>query len=290
MKISVFGSTGFIGSNFCRMFGYGNEIYNAPRYSRRSQPDSETLWLISTTHNYNVHKLPTLDVETNLVTLCEGLESFKNNNPNGVFNFVSSWFVYGDHGGNFCSEISSCYPKGFYSITKRCAEQLLISYCNTFNLKYRIFRLGNVIGPGDNPTPQKNALQYLIERMYMKLPIHVYNSGLFYRNYMHVDDTCSAMYHLMSLGDESVNKIYNVGHPVNSLFLELLEMAKVDLKYPLEFEVMEPTEFHKKVQTTSFKMDTTQLNLTNWNPVYNMPEAIHSVCEHIKHKHTIIKS
>ena len=38
-------------------------------------------------------------------------------------------------------ENALCDPKGFYSITKRTAEQLLISYCETFNIKYRIVRI-----------------------------------------------------------------------------------------------------------------------------------------------------
>ena len=46
-------------------------------------------------------------------------------------------------------ESDYCDPTGFYSITKRAAEQLIISYCNTFNLKYRILRLTNIIGEND---------------------------------------------------------------------------------------------------------------------------------------------
>ena len=51
------------------------------------------LYMISTTDNYNVHANITLDVDTNLKVLCEVLEHCKKKNI--VFNFISSWFVYG---------------------------------------------------------------------------------------------------------------------------------------------------------------------------------------------------
>ena len=51
-KISVFGSTGFIGSRFCEM--YKNNIITIPRneYITKS---NEILYFISTIDNYNIH-------------------------------------------------------------------------------------------------------------------------------------------------------------------------------------------------------------------------------------------
>ena len=57
------------------------------------------------------------------------------------------------------NESQPCDPKGFYSITKKCAEDLLISFCNTFGVKYRIIRLCNVMGKGDKgASSKKNAI------------------------------------------------------------------------------------------------------------------------------------
>src|SRR5579872_4417157 len=143
--ISLFGGTGFIGSHFKRVWTDSN-VSVRERWCRRPAPDSDTLWLISTVHNYNVFEDATLDVQTNLVALTEGLESHRHNNPEGVFNFASSWFVYGEHGSQPVTENLSCHPRGFYSITKYTAEELIKSYCTTFGIPYRIFRICNVIG------------------------------------------------------------------------------------------------------------------------------------------------
>ena len=42
----------------------------------------------------------------------------------------------------------------------------LISYCKTYNINYRILRLGNVVGVGDlGVSKEKNALQYLVDKI-----------------------------------------------------------------------------------------------------------------------------
>ena len=217
MNISLYGSTGFIGKAFVyhHVNNLKNNIKLVPRYSRRPDPDTEMLYLISTTHNYNVFTDPTLDVKTNLGVLTETLESWKNHNPNGTFNFVSSWFVYGNEypavgyenqkkafnetfGDNYYTydggalETDECHPRGFYSITKRCAEQLVISFAETFQMDYRILRLSNVLGKDTEATAQKNALQYLINKMKAGEEIEIYEGGNFFRNYMYVTDTVEA--------------------------------------------------------------------------------------------------
>ena len=68
--ISVYGSTGFIGSRFCAM--YPEETCPIPREQREPQ-SGEILYLISTMHNYNVFDNPHLDIDTNLKVLVEVL-------------------------------------------------------------------------------------------------------------------------------------------------------------------------------------------------------------------------
>ena len=111
------------------------------------------------------------------------LENIKNKN-NTTFNFISSWFVYGNTDLP-AHEESYCDPRGFYSITKRAAEQLLISYCETYEIKYRILRLANVIGTGDKKvSKKKNALTYLINELKQDNAINLYSDGDLYRDYI----------------------------------------------------------------------------------------------------------
>jgi nucleoside-diphosphate-sugar epimerase len=147
--ISIFGGTGFIGSKFYNK--YKDESIVIGREDTQPQ-SNKVLYLISTVDNYNVLQDSFIDIETNLTHLMKVLDNCKGKDIE--FTFVSSWFVYGDTHLP-ARETSPCRPKGFYSITKLAAEQLLESYCKTFNIKYNIVRLGNVIGKGDGKASKK---------------------------------------------------------------------------------------------------------------------------------------
>tara|TARA_Y100000590_G_C15295634_1_gene854293 strand:+ start:89 stop:724 length:636 start_codon:yes stop_codon:yes gene_type:complete len=202
-RLSVYGSKGFIGSTFCEL----HDCVEIQRNQRAPLTD-EVLYLISTTHNYNVLEDSFIDIDTNLNVLMETLDECRKKGIK-TFNFISSWFVYGDTELP-ATEMSYCNPKGFYSITKRCAEQLLISYCETFDMNYRILRLCNVYGSTDKKASKKrNALQYLISKLKENEEISLYDGGQFYRNFMHVTDVCNAINVVCDKGIK--NEIYNIG-------------------------------------------------------------------------------
>ena len=251
--ISVFGSSGFIGGNFCKL--YEPETLRIPR-EQRTPESQEVLYLISTIHNYNVFDDPHLDVDTNLSLLIDTLEECKGQNV--TFNFVSSWFVYGKTEDLPASENSPCNPRGFYSITKRAAEQLLISYCETFDINYRIFRLCNIYGTGDGKVSiKKNALQYLINEVVHGRDINLYDAGENIRDFMHVDDVCRAMHHCISNAEP--NQIINIGSGTPYKFGEIMNYVKEKTKSPSVFNSVEPPKFHKTVQVKDMYLDVAKL-------------------------------
>ena len=254
--ISVFGHSGFIGTHFCNK--YSDEVIKIPREDRVPQSE-DILYLISTNTNYNVYKDATLDVKTNLLVLLEVLQNF--NPVQHTFNFVSSWFTYGTTKLP-ATETSPCNPKGFYSITKKAAEDLLISFCRTFGVKYRIFRLANVYGIGDNYSKEKNAFQYLLDKLYNNEEVKLYYGGEFVRDFIHVDDACGAMRHFMYFGEP--NEIYNIGNGLPFNFGKLIKFCKEELNSSSKISTMEPTEFHNIVQVKDFWMNTDKLKSTGF--------------------------
>jgi len=280
MDLTVFGHTGFVGSAFVKRYKDNDNIWLPPRYSRRPNPymRSDILYLISTTHNYNVFTDPTLDVKTNLLTFTEALDSWHKNNPKGVFNFVSSWFVYGERRGferaGPTGEDEECRPAGFYSITKYAAEQLLVSFAETFGLKYRILRLCNIIGPGDKgASKQKNAFQYLLNEMKENRPIQIYEKGQFYRTYMDVEDCASALNLVMRKGN--LNEIYNIGTEPAQVFMDMISFGARALNTTSRIEFIEQKDFHKKVQVKSFAMDCSKLYNLGFQPRYSIQDSIY---------------
>jgi nucleoside-diphosphate-sugar epimerase len=267
MKIDLFGGTGFVGSNFKRLYSDSTHIHDR----EDDAPICENvLYMISTTHNYhvfdNIHK----DVETNLTKLLNVLQNCKDNNI--IFNFVSSWFVYGDVDLP-AREDSCCKPKGFYSITKRCAEDLIISYCETFKIKYRILRLCNVYGPSDSGvSKQKNALQYLINEIKANNEIKLYYDGDFVRDYMHVDDVCRAIYSVIRHGEH--NQIINIGSGISQKFRDIIDFVIKETNSFSKITAVDAVDFHKIVQVKDMYLDVSKLNKLGFKQEINIYQGI----------------
>lgn len=284
MTISVFGGTGFIGSRFCEL--NGNTII-IPRNDYKPKT-SEILYFISTIDNYNIHKDLFIDIDTNLTTLMRVLENVDRSDKNVVFNFVSSWFVYGKNQNTpFKEDDLGCNPTGFYSITKRCAEQMLISFCETFNIKYRIFRLANVLGEGDNKiSKKKNALQYLIKEIVYGRDVELYYGGNVLRDYIYVDDVCNAISHCMEYAPP--NQIINIGSGKPYVFLNVIKKAIRYANSSSRIININPTHFHNVVQVKDSYLDTTKLRNFGYECQYNIDAIVEKLVDfYSKEKETI---
>lgn len=232
---------------------------------------NDVLYMISTVDNYNVETNPYIDIDTNLITLVRTLENWRYCCRGGTFNFVSSWFVYGNTELP-ATETSACNPRGFYSITKLAAEQLLISYCETYNLKYRILRLANVLGPGDKKVgKKKNVTTYIIDKMKQNKPIDIHNNGTFCREYIHVKDACSAIYTVLSKGN--INTIYNIGNQDPIEFIDIVHMVQ---SFGSTSEI-NFVNFESKNNIPRFSMNCTKLFELGYAPKYSAYDIVKEI-------------
>jgi nucleoside-diphosphate-sugar epimerase len=260
-KISVFGGTGFIGGTFCNL--YPKDVVLVPKESRNFETQ-QVLYFISTTTNQSVFKDLHIDIDTNLSLFVDVLKNCKSKDI--VFNFISSGFVYGNDVID-AKETDCCNPTGFYSITKRCAEQLLISFCETFGVKYRILRIGNVYGLDKTVSLGKNVLGYMINLLKQNKDIQLYDGGNFLKDYMYVEDICRAIKVVLDKGN--VNEIYNIASGTSFTFRELIETAKeltgsqskiIDVAFPDNqkfIQVKNMTLNNKKLKDFNFSYEMT---------------------------------
>lgn len=276
--ISVFGGSGFIGSRFCELHTNTLKITRDDYFPKTNN----ILYFISTVDNYNIHQDLYVDINTNLTTLMKVLDNIDRNNKDVVFNFVSSWFIYGKNQNvPFKEDDLSCNPTGFYSITKRCAEQMLISFCETFDIKYRIFRLANVLGEGDNKvSKKKNALQYLIKEIVNNRDVELYYGGKVLRDYIYVDDVCNAIKHCMV--HAPINEIINIGSGKPYLFLDIINEAISYAESSSRIIDINPTHFHNVVQVRDSYLDTTKLNSFGYQCDYTIHDIVKRLVDYYK--------
>lgn len=263
--VSVYGSTGFVGSNFLEKSRF--KAIPIPRQNFTPQ-SREILYLIGTVHNYNVFTDVNLDIDTNLKILINTLETSRSIYSDLVFNFVSSWFVYGPGELPF-REDQSCNPKGFYSITKYAAELLLRSYCETHSLSYRIIRLGNVLGPGDKKSSvKKNAVQFMANKIRNNEDVYLYEGGNILRDFIHVDDVVLGLD--LILERAPMNEIFNLASGVGLNVGELLLNLKTLIGSQSILHQIETPKFHNLVQAKDSIIDISkikQLGFTITRPI-----------------------
>lgn len=272
--ISVYGSTGFIGSNYAKM--HMHDVIPIPR--TQDEPESrDILYFVSTTHNYHIFDDTHLDVNTNLNKLISVLDCCRKKYDNKfTFNFISSWFVYGMNCSLDTKETDHCDPRGFYSITKRAAEQMLICYCNTFGINYRIMRMTNIIGSGDTKaSAKKNALQHMINLLKRGEEVRLYNGGSNVRDFMDVIDACRAID--VCMHSSPVNEIINISNREAVTVGEVIHYCRDKLKSESRIVSIEPPHFHKVVQVKDVCLNNDKLKAYGYLPSIHTFDAVDSL-------------
>lgn len=274
---SVYGGFGFVLGEFCRIFK--DEVVRIEKNDVVPQTP-HVLYGLSTTDNYNVFDSPTLDIETNLLRFMEVLSACHTKFGKAFeFILVSSWFVYGMSGDEKLNEDSPCNPKGFYSITARAREELLISYCETFGIKYKILRLANVLGAKDRKVSRKkNALQYLIQRLLQNETIELYDNGEFYRDYIDVRDCAVAM--KLAMESELPYTIYNISNGVSQKFRDMIDfVVEYSGSKSLVMDKLDKPEFHSVVQAKNVFLSNRRLGETGYLPRYTIQETLMKIVD-----------
>ena len=135
---------------------------------------------------------------------------------------------------------------------------MIISYCETFGIKYRILRLANVYGEGDGSvSKKKNALQFLINEVVNGRDINLYDGGKNIRDFIYVDDVCRAIH--MCIKRANLNDTINIGSGQPYQFLDLMNYCLAKTKSKSKIISVMPTDFHNIVQVKNMYLDTAKL-------------------------------
>ena len=134
-------------------------------------------------------------------------------------------------------------------------------------------RLANVLGKSDSKvSKKKNALQYMINQVVNNENIDLYEGGIFYRDYIHVDDVVQAINLVIEKG--SVNEIYNIGNGETVFISEALNYIKNKVNSTSKFGVMSIPKFHKIVQTKNMVLDISKIQNLGYIPKYNLYQML----------------
>ena len=231
MKLLVTGGLGFIGSNFIKywfekhpkdaIINLDKVTYAADQHNvlglekydydfvKGDIADSETVFKLSK----NVDAIINFAAESHVDNSIRDSSNFVKSNIIGVHNLleavrryeirfhqVSTDEVYGSLPINSklkFNENSRYDPRNPYSATKAAADHLVNAYFNTYKLPVTISNCSNNYGPNQHP---EKLIPKTIMNAVREIPIPVYGNGLQVRDWIYVEDHCSALERIVKKG------------------------------------------------------------------------------------------
>jgi dTDP-glucose 4,6-dehydratase len=128
--------------------------------------------------------------------------------PAHRFHHVSTDEVYGSLGPNDAPfhEASPYAPNSPYSASKAASDHLVRAYHETYGLHTTITNCSNNYGPYHFP---EKLIPLTIVNILLGKPLPIYGDGLQVRDWLHVEDHCSAIALALKKGEPG--EIYNIG-------------------------------------------------------------------------------
>ena len=123
------------------------------------------------------------------------------------FHHVSTDEVYGSLGDTgYFYETTPYDPRSPYSASKAASDHLVRAYFHTYGLPVTISNCSNNYGPYQFP---EKLIPLMILNMLEEKPLPVYGDGKNIRDWLYVEDHCSAVWKIIISGKEG--ETYNIG-------------------------------------------------------------------------------
>ncbi len=149
---------------------------------------------------------PEAFITANIVGTQVLLEAARHAKVSG-FLMVSTDEVYGSLGPTgYFTETTPLDPSSPYSASKAAADMLTLAYEHTFHLDVIVTRCANNYGPLQ--FPEKLIPLMVLNALHDK-PLPVYGDGTNVRDWLHVEDHCSAL--CLALEKGKRGEVYNIG-------------------------------------------------------------------------------
>lgn len=299
MKILVTGGAGFIGSNFVRMYlerhadaeiinldkltYAGNlenlrdveddpryrfvhgDICDAPVVDDLAPGVDAVINFAAETHVDRSIGDPSGFLRTDVFGVHVLLEASRKHGV-GRFIQISTDEVYGPALDTAFAEDDRLNPRNPYSASKAGGELLARSYFLTYGAPVIVTRAANSVGP--NQYPEK-ALPLFTTNAIEDKPLPLYGSGDQERDYMHVDDHCTAVEILLERGEPG--EVYNIAAGNH---MKNIDMARLILR-----ELGKPEDLITHVRDREghdfrYAMDSTKLRALGWTPTRDAETAV----------------
>jgi dTDP-glucose 4,6-dehydratase len=181
---------------------------------------------------------------------------------------VSTDEVYGALGKDgLFSETTPLAPNSPYSAAKASADLVCRAYHETYGLPLNITRCSNNYGPYQFP---EKFIPLMIHNCIQGKPLPVYGDGMQIRDWLHVNDHCSALYTVLLHG--KTGEVYNIGGNNERANLDIVRLILHSLGAREELiRFVKDRPGHDRRYAIDNTKITTQLG---WAPAYTFEDGI----------------
>ncbi|VAX35714.1 dTDP-glucose 4,6-dehydratase [hydrothermal vent metagenome] len=184
---------------------------------------------------------------------------------------VSTDEVYGQIMSGSFTESSELKPRNPYSASKLGGDRLAYSYFATYQMPVVITRAANTYGPMAYP---EKVIPLFITNLIDGLQVPIYGEGKQIRDWLHVSDHCSAIYHLIENGESG--EVYNVAADQEFTNIDLthkiLALMKRDNSWITYVKDRPGHDFR-------YSLDCAKLKEIGWNSEYNLIKGLEETVE-----------
>ena len=196
--------------------------------------------------------------------------------PGVKFLQISTDEVYGSLGetGLFV-ETMPLMPNSPYAASKAGGDMIVRAYHQTYGLPVNVTRCSNNYGPNQHP---EKLIPLMIQNCLAGKPLPVYGDGLNVRDWLYVDDHCSAVDRVLHKGRSG--EVYNIGGNNEKTNIEIVRLIINILGKSEELiQFVNDRPGHDRRYAIDNTKITTELG---WKPVHTFEQGIRETIQKTK--------
>lgn len=221
----------FVSSGRERVVPIKGDFQNAGELAEAAEGCEVCFHLVSTTLPKSSNDDPVFDIESNVIGTLRLLEVCRNKGIRKIIFVSSGGTVYGVPNRTPIDETHPTEPVCSYGIAKLAIEKYLHLHHLLHGLEYRVLRVSNPYGPGQNTHAPQGAVGVFLGKLLENAPIHIWGTGEVVRDYIYIDDVIRAL--LAAMESVRTPSVLNIGSGIGlSLNALLAEIAAATGRHP----------------------------------------------------------
>ena len=184
---------------------------------------------------------------------------------------ISTDEVYGSIEKGSFAETDLLAPSSPYSAAKAAGDLLVLAYRKTWELPILLTRASNNYGPYQYP---EKLIPLFVTNALNDQPLPLYGDGLNVRDWLYVEDHCSAIDLVLQKGE--LGGIYNIGAGEERTNVEITHLILEMLGKP--HTLIKPVE-DRKGHDRRYSISTDRIRALGWKPRANFEDSIRKTIE-----------